>query len=553
MKKNIISLLVIIAPFLLYAQPYSNKDKMLISARVDTLLQKYMQKNTLTEPGSTHQNPKVVKEFKSLFTSDAKIFDDINASFDENEAGYPYKLREKSLNEYYTGLIEEFATGLIITNKRINISYDNFDKGEVSAALQRNITGTNSKKYDLANEDTLLIKISIQPDKSVKIKSIASLGNTQVKIVNDDDLDGVINNLDECRGQKGKINLNGCPDRDGDGVPDKRDDCEDTPGPKENNGCPPTTFAYTFVLSGSIGFQLNLNGLKVPEDGFGYDLDNNGNSFGDIKNPSFSGSPSLNANIAYYFGKKKQNKNKGISFGFSATHYSAIYELSKIKYIYKANDYPDKTGDPYHRIVTMHDGGTEKLSYSILNFPLLLKYKARFGQRMAFELGAGPSFISFITKSEYNAVFDFEGIYEYANGDINYTKTYDINSAGSPDLLETGNGIYGDLFNADPNTHYDDLLPDYDFHLDVPVSGDAKVKARYAVAFNANADIFYHIAATVAIKAGFALVFTPSIKGNKDAYILMDKSYDSYRSIYDSNAKSTYTSFGLNFGIILGI
>jgi serine/threonine protein kinase len=54
----------------------------------------------------------------------------------------------------------------------------------------------------------------------------------------DRDGDGVLDYQDECPGQPGLAEFNGCPDTDGDGIPDKDDGCPNQWGPPENAGCP---------------------------------------------------------------------------------------------------------------------------------------------------------------------------------------------------------------------------------------------------------------------------------------------------------------------------
>lgn len=54
----------------------------------------------------------------------------------------------------------------------------------------------------------------------------------------DTDMDGIIDDYDDCPLEAGPQVFQGCPDTDGDGVPDKRDDCPIIAGLVEFNGCP---------------------------------------------------------------------------------------------------------------------------------------------------------------------------------------------------------------------------------------------------------------------------------------------------------------------------
>lgn len=56
----------------------------------------------------------------------------------------------------------------------------------------------------------------------------------------DTDSDGVPDNRDDCPVIAGLVEFSGCPDSDGDGVKDGADECPTIAGPKEFNGCPDT-------------------------------------------------------------------------------------------------------------------------------------------------------------------------------------------------------------------------------------------------------------------------------------------------------------------------
>lgn len=57
-------------------------------------------------------------------------------------------------------------------------------------------------------------------------------------IMNDDDLDGVTNDLDKCPTEPGPAATMGCPDRDNDGIADTEDQCPDDAGTLDTDGCP---------------------------------------------------------------------------------------------------------------------------------------------------------------------------------------------------------------------------------------------------------------------------------------------------------------------------
>lgn len=534
MKKTLLRILLILFPAISMAQGYSMEDKALICGRIDTLLQAYLQKSGLTLPGVNKRNDKVVGDLRTMFTVDAEIFDDINASFNEKKDVSNYELKTKTRNSFIEDLVDEFPKGLIINNKKLNINYSNFDKGEITAVVERNVQGTNSQKFTFYNEDTLLLKISIQPDKSVKISNVKMIGSN-IKCLNDDDIDGVINELDECPKEKGVIALKGCPDRDNDGIPDRKDDCPDFSGPASNGGCPPSTFAYQFVFSAGAGYQINNNIIKAQEGTIGYNgLEKSSSSvLPEIEHSGTDGSIVINANIAYYFGKSKANRNKGISIGFTATNYTGAYDIKNVKYVF-TGQYADNGS--YKRIITLKNGH-EDLSFSILNFPIMMKYKTKLSSKLAAEIGAGISLVSFITnlKASSSATFDFEGIDEGLN------------------WINVGDTINNHWFNPDANAYFDTLSSaGYDFALNKKIEPRTNTFNKFKLGYIASADLFYHITKKNAIKFGVSFAYSPS-KEKNSGYEMTNATSEKYNSVYSSNIKTTYTALAFNVGIIIGL
>jgi len=253
---------------------FTLKQKAAIGNKIDSMLLAYFDLSTITKrvenvKTNNKETSLRIANYKSLFSKDALIFDDINVKFVPNpsKGASNYQLEEKTLNDYISGLVEEFPTGLILFNKQLNISYDNINAGFVTVALERTISGTSySQNYNVFNHDTLKMTFSVNEGyKNVKITKIEAIGY-KLSILNDKDLDGVIDRDDECIDEKGTMALKGCPDTDGDGIIDKNDDCKDEAGPRENNGCPLSTFTYRYVFSGSAGFGFSKTSLTMNSD-----------------------------------------------------------------------------------------------------------------------------------------------------------------------------------------------------------------------------------------------------------------------------------------------
>lgn len=583
MQKLFLSLFLLLSVSAAAQNNYTVADKVLIASRVDSLVQKYLDVSRLSDASSRAKKDskdavksfnRVISEFKKLFELDAKIFDDINPEFNSAKRGSvaAYELKIKDRLDYIDGLSDNFQNGLIINNKQINLSYSKIDEGIIQVAISRYITGTsylpedeNRGGYNLVNDDTIKLVLAVQTDKTVKIRRIEEIGSN-LKITNDKDYDGVINDKDDCDDKTGLIKFKGCPDRDSDGIPDKKDDCPDIAGTFENNGCPPGTSTSRFVFSGSVGFMFNSMSFKTPESGFGYgaDMDLNkdnsnskvkGSDFGDLKGSGLKGSLALNGSVGYYFGKKANNKNKGITFGINIIRYTDDYEFSTpVRYVYHD---VDGSGDNYKRIVSMKEG-TEALTYNILNFPLMFKYRFRFGQSLGFEFGAGPSFMTVLATSKFNGNFSYEGLYEIENGDFIYNS---LSPVGGNYLnltaVEIENSLINDQGNANAQLIYDILNGgsrgyDFDFSKDFGEAESKPIKARAGFAFNTSADLMYQVSSKSAIKIGFAFMIAPTINNKNNNYKMVDATGDKYDSVYNSNTKATYTSIGFNAGLVIG-
>ena len=195
------------------------------------------------------------------------------------------------------------------------------------------------------------------------------------------------------------------------------------------------------------------------------------------------------------------------------------------------------SGESYKRIVTLKEGH-EDLSFSILNFPVLFKYKTKLSAKLAAEVGAGVSLMSFITslKSTSSATFNFEGVDNASN------------------WINVGDSVNNHWFNPDANVYFDSLLASagYDFSLNKEITPQTKTFNKFKLGYMASADLFYHITTKNALKLGVALAYAPSKEKNSD-YQMANATSSKYNSVYSSNVKTTYTSLAVNFGIIIGI
>ncbi len=560
-RNRIFLVVLLLSPGFLQAQSYTLKEKTSIAARVDSLMYRFMHNSALAETGKNLPSTKVIRELKGLFLPEARIFDDINATYQDDGQGYPYKLTEKSMEVYFDELVEQFPERLVVENRKVNISYDLLEQGQITAALERSISGTRATgKYNLSNQDTLLIKIIVLPDQSVKISGITSIGSN-LRVTNDQDLDGVIDSEDQCREQKGKLNLKGCPDRDDDQVPDRSDNCPDIPGTTDNHGCPPSDFAYRFIFSLSSGYSIGRIKMNQPgsaELGYNTAILEKNRSVVSLENPGMTGGIKSGASISYFYGKRKSAISRGIGLGFYYQRFQSTYNVSGSILVFHAFDDASVNPDGYRRIISLLDF-KEQNTFTVIQFPLTYRLRSKMNANWSWEAGFGPA-VSFIrTKTELaDKLIYIEGYQQYDS--VSYQPYYNPQQDASfSDLPLIREFISGKRGVTDPELLFamlNDRTPVYDFG---PAAGSVKknkVKSLTGISIHAGFELAYYLSPRAALKAGLAVDYAPSALklGNKDA-----KNYqngdtpDDYNPLFNSAAKTNYLSFGLQLGLAVGL
>ena len=555
---------------------FSNEEKAKIAANVDSILASYFKNCSFTTGSESKYNEAVASELRSLFTDDARIFDDVIPSYKDYGSGYPYGLNTKLRDEYFRSVYKELKSGIRIRNRKLRISYDQIDSGIVRVYLNRTLEAeTKTDGYSVFNNDTLLLKLKVfTPTLNIKISAIEPVGYAALRIRNDEDLDGLVDARDDCPQEKGLLNLKGCPDRDLDGVPDKDDDCIDIPGLPQYNGCTDKWFSYPLVLSASTGPLLNLINITAPAANSLFspysELDPD-QSMQDakVKNPGFKAGFAFNAHIAYYFGRKQSNKNKGLSIGINLNKYEAPYTLSNAVIHFKDFDGVDF----YRRIITIKEA-TERVRFNTINIPLMFRYRFKVSKQVGLEFSTGPSFNLFFNRqSSEQVIYDAEGAYAYKGDGTSGPSQFDyfpvFNSVNYDYLMLRAQDIdpddLGAIIDASASSAYANLLAadrNYDFELNRKLSDQGRfssIETRKGFALNAGLDVTYNIFYRFLFKMGANIIVgrnNSSTGDGKYTFITENRdgtSSNKYNSIFNSNQASTYLAFGVNAGLIVGL
>ena len=457
--------------------------------------------------------------------------------------------------------------------KMIQNRHIEFDRSEDAIKMKNNfekkLNDTRTAVYKFSSSRLLRIVIKYNDkDSSCKIMAIEGVTpDTAVICQNDDDRDGVLNEEDSLINIPGDFTANGRPDYDFDGVPDKIenddknntngeeiDKCRTTYGTLVNHGCPVSYFSTRMEISGFLGLQFNSPKINLPElndlgyrDVSGKDaIDVLQSKKGVLQDPGIVTGIYAGGDFTYYLGKRKQT---GISAGFTYAGFTALYKLTEpIIYTYKSFD----GINDYRRQVTI-DSLNEKIKYNVFNFPVLFNYRlyAGKGNKCVLSFKAGPSLMLFRNTSDYNATIDFGGLYQvdtisedaityYDHFDPGSTWNVYITSAGinTQNTAPGAANVFSQLYTNSNN---------YDFASHKNYRGQLNLTTA-TVAFNLAVDVKRQIGSGLFIKVGAHLVYAPLFEKN-EKYIPINKTSDTYNSIYNSSARSSYSAFGMYVGL----
>lgn len=437
-----------------------------------------------------------------------------------------------------------------VVNSRRSAFESKSDSAKAVSELEAKMSRRQDSVYKFMAENTVRVAMSFEGD-TVRITGIRSLTD-KFTCTNDADLDAVRDGEDSLRNVFGDVTAAGRPDYDLDGLPDAQDKCPTRYG-TTNQGCPPSYFITSRAVDVVIGLQYNTEKISLPElnrlgygDQLGGDVvDVLQSKKGALKWPAQISSIYPGGSYSYYFGRGK--KKSGISVGFAYSRFTAEYELTEpAVYTFKAFD-----GVNFYRRQITVGSLKEALDYSVFNFPVLFAYRSRLDKKdkSVINLKAGPSFLLFSNTSRYNAVIDFGGLYQIDTVQKNRITYYDYFDPASKYNIYFTSARLASGSQPDADSVFRQLASKgYDFARNKSYNGTQGL-SRLAVAFNASLDVQHKISEGLTIKAGVHFVYDLSL-GKKEKYKPINRTTDKFESIYNSNAKSSYRTLGVNAGFV---
>lgn len=395
MKKLLFTLLMVFYFFNVFSQQITWNQRLNAIKAIDSVLRIYEDNLTFTDVASDSISAKATKKFKSVFTADATIFDDLNPDFFDDPHNKGFRFRLRTVDDFLARTKEIYPRGLVEANiTNMAISYDDLSQHRALVAIEKKVSAYAYNGWQVEIIDTLLLSLKLSSDfRGAQITGISE--------------DGI---------RDGYVNYKIINDSDGDLVIDEDDVCPDVPGYIIYKGCGPPVLPFsTLLLRGVIG---GSNANYSPAD---YE---HGSRLG----------YSLSAEYENFLVWKRH-----LGFGIGGM-YSILGSNLNIDYYYKEFEdfeYVSQIGDAtsYKRIISSTGQISENITFQYLSLQAYVKYKTKLSTKWGIKLnlGVGASFpIATHVKFDKDATnsFNYEAVYDtMSDNSIGYVKV--LNNPGS--------------------------------------------------------------------------------------------------------------------------
>jgi outer membrane protein OmpA-like peptidoglycan-associated protein len=252
------------------------------------------------------------------------------------------------------------------------------------------------------------------------------------------------------------------------------------------------------------------------------------------------------AELGFFFGKKR-HFGLGTGAMFMEQHGEAT--LTNFHMDYRA---VDGAGNVFRHVLTGSDVKEDVIS-SMVNIPIVLKYKDRFSKHWGFSVDAG-ALLNVQMRNSYNthATFDQGSIYKFVqNTDGGTTSVYDnAETPSTSDWLITK----AEFLRNNPNGNwqeYASIKRSMGINAgDVLLTGNRRGNNRFntgSIGFIIQPSLNYYLSDNVALNFGGYYMMQPFTNNAQRGYRLTDGS-GSYSSVLNNVTSSTNNAYGLNIG-----
>ncbi|MCD6013745.1 MAG: hypothetical protein K0Q79_3607 [Flavipsychrobacter sp.] len=248
-----------------------------------------------------------------------------------------------------------------------------------------------------------------------------------------------------------------------------------------------------------------------------------------------------------FFVGKKRHFGLGTGIMYMSQHGDAVLDNYHVEY-----QATDGTGNIFRQVVTGNI--REEIRSSIINVPVVLKYKNRFSKHWGFTADAGALInVQMKNKSTTRASFDHEATYRFENNDGGgKTSVYDYSPTPSQNnwfitkaefLQNNPNGDLQDYFSKKRALGYnvgEGLTP-------TNTTGKTSYKTP-SVGLLIQPSLNYFLSDNVALNIGAYYMFQPFKNDAQNNYRLTDGN-GNYSSVLNNVTESKNQAYGMNVGV----
>jgi len=185
-----------------------NSNKLILLNNIDTLISNYNEWQSFKTFDSELLNMKIVDKYINLFSKKAKLINHIKPNFIKTFYGKKevnsIEFKQINISEFKEMLTKNINRGIGFKILNKNISFGKIDSGLIKILMVRQSKITNSLgiKYNVI--DTVLMKINVNKNNSLKIDSIAFINpkSYQFELINDKDFDQIPDEIDTLKEDK---------------------------------------------------------------------------------------------------------------------------------------------------------------------------------------------------------------------------------------------------------------------------------------------------------------------------------------------------------------
>ena len=562
MKKGILSLFILLISSLfnnvISQSTVDPKYYPGIFSKVDSMINKYIEYSSFDSEGADESrviNESIIENFKSLFSDNAKIEDELATQFaDGGTTLLNYlNIKERTVDEYIDVRKKNFYNDISVEVVSSDVTYTYLSNGEVNVMIEkRSKARYKNSPIKIISQAKLMLTLKFSYDfKDLKISGIRILDKVET-----DKVKGAKKLVSQIPGYKHDF------DRDMDFIADKVDQDKDYPGLASGSGKP--TRAEEQDLSRKLGIVFEskivfdiagLGGITTNSIEENTTMINNYSASSDFLTTNKATiAPTLKttalgvrANVSYYVDRKS---HFGFESGFQFLSLSGKVSNDNLNFSYKSTD---TAGDFRRTINTINLN--EKVNGTALSIPILIKYKNKISTKLQFEVAAGINYnLSFSGNTDLADVrIDYEGYYfDNTPSDNIINSIYSSQNASKGGLFMTRD-FYRNK-KTDPVQYINDIAQKsgLDVGLDKPTNeerSNTSFAFKQSIAIVFRPQLMYKIDNNIYLTLGASLTINNfQNKQDLNKYFLADK-VGSYNTLMNGfgNLKMNFTL--LNLGL----